>query len=255
MDGTGAGGWEIDNVGTGPSASLRIFRDKGVNNTPGLVMTAAGNVGVGASPGEIFDVVGTNSRMYFSRGFPILNLINASNAANFNPYIAWFNGAVRSAYLGWGVPGTQFQLWMENGNQLAIGNPWGAVFTHDDVRKPSGGAFVASSDARLKNIGEPYVTGLDALIQLKPINYRYKKGNPRNEPSDKDFVGLIAQDVQKVFPAAVREERDGYLSLDSSEFTYALINAIKDLKAANDNQTAELRDLRAEFEAYKSAHP
>lgn len=253
MDGTGAGGWEIDNIGTGAAASLRIFRDKGVNNTPGLTMTAAGSVGIGASPGELFDVVGTNSRMYFSKSFPILNLVNDGNASNFNPYIAWFNGATRSAYLGWGTPGTQFQFWMENGNQLAIGNPWGAVFTHDDVRKPSGGVFVASSDARLKDVGEPYTMGLNDLAKLNPVHYRYKKDNPRGEPSDKFFVGLIAQDVQKIFPAAVREERDGYLSLDSSELTYALINAVKELKAANESLRSELEDLRRVVEAPKDA--
>lgn len=171
-----------------------------------------------------------------------------ASGVGYNPYIQWYRDATRQAYMGWGTPGASFHIQMESGNQLQITNPWGAVFSSDDVRKPSGGAFVASSDARLKDIGEPYMAGLDAIAKLNPVNYRYKKDNPRNEPSNKDFVGLVAQDVEQVFPKAVKQDRDGYLSLDPSEFTYALINAVKELKAANDQ-------LRAEFEAYKAANP
>lgn len=256
MDGTGVGGWEIDNSGTGASAIFRVFRDKGVNNTTALTLTPTATLnitgGINAGGNIISDSSATIGNGASAFSIFTLNSKTASGVGQ-NPYIQWYRDATRQAYLGWGVPGTELQFALENGNQLYFVTPWGARFSSDDVRKPSGGVFVASSDARLKDIGVPYTTGLDALTKLSPVNYRYKNNNPRNEPSDKSFVGLIAQDVQKIFPAAVREERDGYLSLDSSEFTYALINAVKELKAANDSLRSELEDLRREVEATKNS--
>ena len=59
----------------------------------------------------------------------------------------------------------------------------------------------------------------------------------------------------RIFPDAVKEERDGYLSLDPSQFTYALINAVQELKAANDNLAIKVEQQANEFDAYKAAHP
>ena len=116
----------------------------------------------------------------------------------------------------------------------------------------SGGSFVASSDARLKDLKGDYTKGLTDIEKLNPVRYNYKAGNPRKEPSGKEYVGLIAQDVQKIFPDAVKEERDGYLSLDPSQFTYALINAVQELKAANDNLTDQNADLMKRLEALEA---
>jgi hypothetical protein len=162
MDGTGAGGWEIDNSGTGASALFRIYRDKGVNNGMGMTLDPSGNITVYAN-----------------------------------------------AY------------------------------------KPGGGSWTASSDARLKDIDGQYDQGLDSIARLETVRFHYKKDNPRGEPSDKQFVGLIAQDVRQVFPEAVTERADGYLDLDTTPINFALINAVKELKAANDNYAAGINELRA----------
>lgn len=60
MDATGAGGWEIDNVGTGPSANLRFFRDKGVSNVSiAMAIQPGGNVGIGTdAPSHLLHVEG-----------------------------------------------------------------------------------------------------------------------------------------------------------------------------------------------------
>lgn len=99
--------------------------------------------------------------------------------------------------------------------------------------KPGGGDWAATSDARLKDIGGDYQKGLQDIIKLSPKVFRYKKNNPRNEPSDKDFVGLIAQDAMQVMPEIVNKDQDGYYSLDSTAITYALINAVRELDVEN----------------------
>lgn len=86
-----------------------------------------------------------------------------------------------------------------------------------------------------------------------PLSAPHKKDNPRHETSDRQFVGLIAQDVQKVFPEAVKGRGDGYLDLDTTPINFALINAVRELKAANANQELQIRELRQEIKALKAA--
>ena len=44
------------------------------------------------------------------------------------------------------------------------------------------------------------------------------------------FVGVIAQDVQKVLPEAVKQDDYGYLSVDYAALTAVLLGEIKRLK-------------------------
>jgi hypothetical protein len=130
--------------------------------------------------------------------------------------------------------------------------------------KPGGGAWAASSDARLKDIDGAYEQGLASIVRLNTVRFHYKTDNPRKEPSDRQFVGLIAQEVENIFPEAVSTRGDGYRDLDTTPINFALINAVKELKANNDNLRAELREtidsrdaqierLGQEVEALKAA--
>ena len=82
----------------------------------------------------------------------------------------------------------------------------------------------AYSDRRLKNVGEKYTAGLDELKKLDFYHYTFK--------ADKDntpLVGVMAQDLQKVFPDAVTKGEDGYLRIRLEDMFYAVINAVKEL--------------------------
>ena len=102
------------------------------------------------------------------------------------------------------------------------------------------------SDRRLKDIRGDYAKGLEEVIKLQPISFRYKQGNPLDLPSDADEVGFVAQDLQKVFPEAVGSGKDGYLDVNMHAVNMAVINAIKELYEEN-------RALREEIAALKSA--
>jgi hypothetical protein len=135
--------------------------------------------------------------------------------------------------------------------------------------KPGGGAWADSSDSRIKNVEGDYVVGLDAVAQLRPITYTFK-GNDTHEPpsqvsadvddpirkeavsipypnsphfqaatSGATFHGLIAQEVEAIFPEMVTQ-RVGYIDgepvadlrdLNTTPLMFALVNAIKELKA------------------------
>ena len=58
-------------------------------------------------------------------------------------------------------------------------------------------------------------------------------------------MGVIAQDVQAVFPQLVRTDTDGQLSVNYSGVVAPLIEAVKDLKAENDALRARLDALES----------
>lgn len=99
--------------------------------------------------------------------------------------------------------------------------------THINFEDPSKGNSTKShkhSDIRLKNVGEPFTAGLNELEKLNFYHFTFKK--------DKDQVpqvGVMAQDLQKVFPQAVSKDDGGWLTIRWDEMFYATINAIKEL--------------------------
>ena len=97
------------------------------------------------------------------------------------------------------------------------------------------------SDRRLKYVGTNNNDGLDKIKQLKVFNYVYKKDTTKTP-----HVGVIAQDLQKVFPNAVQKGKDGFLTIRMEDMFYAVINAIKELDAkitALQKENQELKQL------------
>lgn len=107
------------------------------------------------------------------------------------------------------------------------------------------GDIICTSDARLKNVLGEYAGGLNAIVQIVPKRFTYK---PTASNPVETFVhaGFIAQEVRTTIPQAVALQRNGYYSLDTTAILAASVNAIKELKASNDRQAAELARLRAQ---------
>ena len=109
---------------------------------------------------------------------------------------------------------------------------------HGEFKSFSGNVI---SDRRLKYVGKESTTGLDKVRQLKVFNFTYKKDTTKTP-----HVGVIAQDLQKVFPNAVQKGRDGFLTIRMEDMFYAVINAIKELDAkitALQKENQELKQL------------
>ena len=107
-----------------------------------------------------------------------------------------------------------------------------------ETRYPEGGIGLKTygdgvyvSDRRLKNVGDKYAAGLAELKKLDFFHYTFKKDEEKTP-----HVGVIAQDLQKVFPDAVTKGEDGYLRIRWEDMFYAVINAVKEL----DNKIAEI---------------
>jgi hypothetical protein len=112
-----------------------------------------------------------------------------------------------------------------------------------DAGKTGGGSWSVASDARLKDVQGAYEYGLDEIMRLRPVRFSYKEDNPRGLPSDTSEIGFIAQEVREVMPEAVSELDDGYLDFNMHPVNVAMVGAVKELKAENDELRAELEDL------------
>lgn len=106
------------------------------------------------------------------------------------------------------------------------------------------------SDIRLKNVSETFSGGLEELNKLKFYHFTFK-----NDKDKKPQVGIMAQDLQKVFPNAVTKNKDGWLQIRWDEMFYSAINAIKELNdkviALSEKLqefTTELTDLKAKVD-------
>lgn len=81
-----------------------------------------------------------------------------------------------------------------------------------------------TSDRRLKNIDGKFTAGMDKLRNINVYNYTFK-----DDKNKLPHVGVIAQELQRVFPTAVFKGEDGYLRIRWDEMFYAMINGIKEI--------------------------
>ena len=103
---------------------------------------------------------------------------------------------------------------------------------------------VYASDRRLKNVGEKYTAGLKELKKLDFYHYTYKKDETKTPQ-----VGVMAQDLQKVFPDAVIKGNDGYLKIRLEDMFYAVINAVKELDTKICEIVSNITDIKTTIES------
>lgn len=124
----------------------------------------------------------------------------------------------------------------------------GNCSTSDGYPSGNGCANVVSSDIRLKYDLTENNDGLDKILQLKPYNFTYKS-NP-----DEPQVGVIAQDLQKVFPDAVSKDEKGYLQIRMEDMFYALVNSIKQLAQKVEDIFTKIAQYEKDILTIKSEH-
>lgn len=122
-----------------------------------------------------------------------------------------------------------------------------AEFNLSDVRKPGGGSFNSTSDARLKTDVADYSKGLTAVKSLRPVSYKFidKK---TGQTIDRTFIGVIAQEVEQTqFANIVGTDADGYKTVDPSEIMFALVNAVKELSTEVNILKTKVANLEAQI--------
>lgn len=90
-------------------------------------------------------------------------------------------------------------------------------------------ALQGLSDLRLKTDIEPLSDSLAKLLSLRGVRFHWKEPGKRGtQPGPQ--MGLIAQEVEHVFPDWVKENADGYKVINQQGVVPLMIEAIKELK-------------------------
>ena len=120
-------------------------------------------------------------------------------------------------------------------------------------------SWATTSDRRLKKNIVDHTEGLDKIVQIRVRNFEYKLPEEVTDIDASNAVripgiqlGVIAQELQAVLPYCVKTESTGVLSVDTSNITWHLINAIQELKAINDSQAATITALTARIVALEN---
>ena len=112
------------------------------------------------------------------------------------------------------------------------------------------GNTACSSDKRYKKNIEPIENALDKLLEISGVYYKWNGASPFAD-KERVHLGVIAQEVQKVFPQAVTEDEHGYLMVSTATLVPVLIEGMRELKNENDAlqaAQAEWREQSAAFE-------
>lgn len=263
-------------VGNSPNGNDQTFYER-------MRIKDNGYVGINTkTPENRFHVVATepvNSRYtlvdaYNGTGkYPIFAVRNTSPAApnnlsligfaNNGPTIGganWGVGSIRSSdnkdedfYIGNSTTGNyEERLRIKDNGYLGLGTsaPTSLLSVNGTADKPGGGSWGTFSDKRVKKDIESFKDGLNVINQLKPVTYRYNEKSGY-EDQNKQYVGFIAQDVEKVAPYMVNVIDDSAKSglkdkreFDESALTKILVNAVQQQQLEINQLKKELAELK-----------
>ena len=118
-----------------------------------------------------------------------------------------------------------------SGYRLYVVNYSGGVYLTSGAT-----SWTANSDIRLKNINSHIENAVEKLSTLQTINFSYK-----DDKFKKQNLGLIAQEVEKIFPELIDKNNDGMLGVRYTELVPVLIKAVQELKEEI-NQLKQLKN-------------
>lgn len=98
------------------------------------------------------------------------------------------------------------------------------------------GAFYYSDRSLKENI-QTIVSPLDKILQLEGITFDWKKDG-------EDGIGLIAQDLEQVFPELVHTDDDGLKSVGYANLVAPLIEAIKEQQKQIEELKNKIKNLK-----------
>ena len=125
-------------------------------------------------------------------------------------------------------------------------NRWDTVYAN--VINATNGT-IQTSDQRLKTNIKPLERALDKVLTLNGVTYEWRvKEFPNKNFDSNRHVGVLAQELEAVLPEAVETGADGYKSVNYSNITPLLIEAVKELKAENDELKKEMAEVKKMLE-------
>jgi hypothetical protein len=194
-----------DNFLIGPSVSSTLILK--TNATERMRITSGGQVSIGTTSTVSTYLLNVKAQT----GAQAINITGRDNADGAG-VLQWTNQY--GTYLGY------IEV---NSTAMYVARGSGGVYITTNAT-----SWTSNSDSRLKNIISPVNNALDKLSALNPVIYSWK-----SDDTNKENIGLIAQDVESVLPQVIDTNKDGYLGVRYVELVPVLVKAIQELSAKN----------------------
>ena len=221
---------------SGASSSMIKFE---VDGSEGMRLISGGKLLVGNTDVGVHICRITGN----SGGNAVLKVDNSATSGNTTCYLAFMDGSGGSS-----VNSAFFQGFNGSNNFYLLGNGT-QTFTSDENAK--------------KNIETTRDGYLEDLAKLRVVKYNWKE---QKDGEDKE-LGLIAQEVEKVFPRLVMndidpqiEEKDKKKMIKTTVLPFMLLKAVQEantkitaLETENKTQAAQIADLISRVTALESA--
>ncbi len=195
-----------------------------------VVAVAVCNIAVGAqalygdTSGEGSIAIGTDAGYYLTTGNNSINIGSAGRSFESHTIRIGRQGVHTTTYLA-GISGAAV-----TGSEVAVNG--------------SGRPGVAVSSARGKHDIHDMGAASSKLLKLRPVRFRYN-----NDPAGTQQYGLVAEEVEKVYPELVTYGADGKVeSVRYSMLTAMLLNELKKQSSREAAQARQIRDQAQQIE-------
>ena len=194
-------------IGTTTDAGYKLYVDGGSSNGMAFYSSSAANQ---------FKIAGTAAAMTFSNTIA-------------SPTMGGSLGVATSAgdFLSGTAAGDTIFINQFSGKKLYAVSYSGGVYLSSGAT-----SWTANSDIRLKNINSHIENAVEKLSTLQTINFSYK-----DDKFKRQNLGLIAQEVEKIFPELIDKNDDGMLGVRYTELVPVLVKAIQE-------QQKEINELK-----------
>ena len=209
---------------------------------------------------------GGNVNIFSGEGSDISGNINISTPNGFN-----FAGNINIT--GGNGPDVASKISIKAGNSngfggaidITAGNGWdggyinlkpgdGSIGSDGLVKIWGSGCYTGSwtlcSDERFKKNINDLEGSLNSVLQLRGVNFEFKTDEfPEKKFNEGKQIGLIAQEVEKVYPEFVMTDYEGYKSVAYQNLVTVLIEAVKEQQKQIETLKNRIEYLATKLEA------
>lgn len=203
-------------------------------STERMRVDSTGNVGVGTtSPTNpltvngavpvVLNLTGTSST------YTGMNIVNNNGAPTSYSLRAYSSSGSPASAFGI-VNGTTTRLLIDSTGKVGIGLTSPTYMLHVNGDAAGTSAWQTTSDRRYKKDIATLPHALDSILKIRGVSFQWRQ----DEFPDKNFatgndIGVIAQEIEAVYPEAVHTDKDGYKTVGYSKLVAPLIESTKEL--------------------------
>ena len=257
---------------TGSQAYLRLYTKEGQNNRVEITNRPGGRLSLWTGgAGDAFNVtrdgsigIGTvaPTHKFHVLAGEAVGLFESTGSQAFLRFVT--NEGMNNRVEITNRPGGRLSLWTADGgdalNVTKGGNVGIGTTTPSERLHVAGNAavtgkvwadsFFTTSDRRLKKGIRPLTGALQKLLELRGVNFDWKESDEMKDLGGPQ-IGLVAQEVEKVFPDWVAVAPNGYKAIGFRGFEALVIEALREIN----KQVEKLNRRIDKLEKARAAEP